>query len=150
MQAPKPRRTFTWIVIALLIPLLLMAFYTWLALTWSYSTGERAGYVQKLSKRGWICKTWEGELVMVTMPGTLTEKSYFSVRDESVVKKINATLGKKVSLTYEQHVGIPTSCFGDTQHFITDVREISEELNISNKPSPPTVKQPQPAATPAQ
>jgi hypothetical protein len=113
-----------WAFIALASPLLLFTLYTALVLTWSYSTGERAGYVQKFSRRGWLVKTWEGELAMVTIPGTLVEKFEFTVRQDSVAEKINATLGKKVSLLYEQHVGIPTSLFGDTGYFVVDVRPL--------------------------
>ena len=95
-----------------------------MTLTWSYSEGERAGYVQKFSKKGWICKTWEGELAMVTMPGTLTEKFLFSVTDAAVATKIEKTMGKRVALVYQQHVGVPSSCFGETGHFISDVRAV--------------------------
>ena len=102
---------------------ILIALYTWVGISWSYARGDRAGYLQKLSEKGWVCKTWEGELAMVNVPGTLTEKFLFTVRDESVAKKVNALLSKKVVLSYEQHVGIPTSCFGDTPYFVTDIRE---------------------------
>jgi hypothetical protein len=105
----------------LFVVILLFCLYTWLVLTWNYSAGERAGYVQKFSKKGWICKTWEGELAMINMPGTLTEKFNFTVHDDAVVKKINESMGKRVSLVYEEHVGIPTTCFGDTGHFVKDV-----------------------------
>ena len=99
-----------------------VAGFTWLTLHWSYSQGERAGYVQKLSKKGWICKTWEGEMAMVTMPGTMTEKFYFTVPDEAVAAKLNANVGRRMALHYEQHRWVPTSCFGDTEYFVTDVR----------------------------
>jgi hypothetical protein len=99
----------------------LAALYTWGSLSWSYSQGERAGYVQKLSSRGWICKTWEGELAMVTMPGAIPEKFYFSVRSEEVAARINKVIGKRVALTYQQHVGVPSSCFGDTPYFVSGV-----------------------------
>jgi len=69
--------------------ILLLAFYTWATLNWSYSMGERAGYVQKISKKGWVCKTWEGELAMINMPGTLTEKFNFTVHDDKIITKIN-------------------------------------------------------------
>lgn len=108
----------------LILGTLLFAAYTWLALTWSYSTGERVGYVQKLSKKGWLCKTWEGEMALVSMPGTVAEKFYFTVRDAAVVAQINASVGSRVALDYEQHMGIPSSCFGDTQYFITAVRVV--------------------------
>src|SRR5512143_2895413 len=101
------------ILIALIILALLAIGWAWLTLHWSYSAGERAGYVQKLSKKGWICKTWEGELALITMPGTIAEKFYFTVPDDSVAAEINATLGNRVTLYYEQHIGLPTNCWGD-------------------------------------
>jgi hypothetical protein len=106
----------------LLTPILVFALYTWLALTWSYSLGERAGFVQKFSKKGWLCKTWEGELAMVSMPGTNPEKFYFTVRDDNVAQHINESLGKRVALTYQQHKGVPTSCFGETEYFVVAVK----------------------------
>ncbi|MBL6751856.1 MAG: hypothetical protein ISP90_15115 [Nevskia sp.] len=99
-----------------------LAGFTWLSLHWSYSKGERAGYVQKLSRKGWVCKTWEGEMAMVTMPGTVAEKFDFTVRDDAVAARINDSVGKRVALVYEQHKWVPSSCFGDTEYFITDVR----------------------------
>jgi len=104
------------------IPTLLLALYTWFVVSWTYSTGERAGYVQKFSKKGWICKTWEGELAMVAIPGTMPEKFYFTVRSDSIAGLINGAMGKRVTLTYRQHVGVPTSCFGDTEYYVSQVR----------------------------
>lgn len=112
------------IAAVVVVPIVVFALYTWSALSWSYSQGERAGYVQKFSKKGWICKTWEGELAMVNIPGSLTEKFQFTVRDDKIADYINASLGKRVALSYEQHVGIPTTCFGDTQYFVTAVRVV--------------------------
>jgi hypothetical protein len=112
------------IAAVVLIPIIGFVLYTWTALTWSYSSGERAGYVQKFSKKGWICKTWEGELAMVSMPGTMAEKFFFTVRSDSIAARVNQTLGKRVSLTYKQHKGIPTSCFGETEYFVGDVKVV--------------------------
>jgi hypothetical protein len=100
------------------------AAYTWSALKISYSSGDRSGYVQKLSKKGWVCKTWEGEMAMVSMPGTAPEIFLFSVRDDAVANKINQALGKRVAIHYEQHKGVPTQCFGETEYFITDVKVV--------------------------
>jgi hypothetical protein len=113
-----------WIIGFIITSILLFASYTWLTLHWSYSSGERAGYVQKFSHKGWLCKTWEGELAMVSMPGTLSEKFLFTVKDDAVSDKVNKSLGKRVSLTYEQHVGVPSTCFAETQYFVTDVRVV--------------------------
>jgi hypothetical protein len=99
-----------------------LAGFTWLSLHWSYSTGERAGFVQKLSKKGWLCKTWEGEMAMVTMPGTVSEKFYFTVPEDAVATKLNASLGKRVAVHYEQHKWIPSSCFGETEYFVNSVQ----------------------------
>ena len=103
-------RWLLWLFGIIVLMITLAATYSWLTLSWSYSEGERAGYVQKFSKKGWLCKTWEGELAMVTMPGTLSEKFLFSVTDPAVAAKINQSLGKRVDLTYEQHIGVPSSC----------------------------------------
>ena len=96
--------------------------WTWFALTYNYSDGERAGYVQKLSRKGWVCKTWEGELALVNLPGAMPEIFYFSVRDDAVAKRIQQSVGKRVALSYEQHIGIPTTCFGDTQYFVVNIQ----------------------------
>ena len=109
------------ILILSVISAIFISGYTYLMLSWSYAEGERAGYVQKFSKRGWFCKTWEGELAMVSMPGTMSEKFFFSVRDDSVANKINANMGRKVAMQYEQHVGLPTSCFGETEYFVKNL-----------------------------
>lgn len=110
-----------WLFLILFIPVFLFGAYTWFVLTWSYSSGERVGYVQKFSKKGFMVKTWEGELAMVSIPGTLPEIFYFTVRDDSVAAKINASLGKRVRLHYEQHIGVPSKLFGETEYFVTDV-----------------------------
>ncbi len=115
------------VFIAILISVLLMAAYVWLALHWSYSKGERAGYLQKLSNKGWLCKTWEGELSLISLPGAMPEKFLFTVRDDAIARRINALAGQRVSLVYEQHKGLPTSCFGDTEYFVTDVISVKTQ-----------------------
>jgi hypothetical protein len=102
----------------------LFSLYVYIALNWSYSSGERAGFLQKVSHKGWICKTWEGELSLVAMPGSAPEKFLFTVRDEAVAQKVSAAAGKRVTLNYEQHKGLPSSCFGDTEYFVVDVKPI--------------------------
>ncbi|MCA3130041.1 MAG: hypothetical protein ACK5YW_09665 [Betaproteobacteria bacterium] len=143
----KPRGRGKWILYLLVLPLVLVAAYTWFSLTWSYSQGERAGYVQKLSKRGWLCKTWEGELALVTMPGTVAEKFFFTVRRQEVAERINNSMGQRVSLEYHQHLGVPTNCFGDSQYFVDNVRLVQEPtLPPTSTAMPP----PAPAAAPAE
>ena len=99
-------------------------FLTWSAISlgFSYSSGERVGYVQKLSHKGWLCKTWEGELQMINVPGSTPILFTFSVRSDSIARAIEAAAGKQVSLRYEEHRGVPTSCFGDTNYYVTGVR----------------------------
>ncbi len=102
------------------------AAYTWITLNWSYSKGDRAGYVQKFSNKGWIYKTWEGELQMLPVPGSIPEKFLFSVRDDATAQKINNAMGKKVVLHYEQHIGVPTKYFAETEFFITDIKVLDQ------------------------
>ncbi len=102
----------------------LCAGYITIVLNWSYSKGDRVGFVQKFSEKGWLCKTWEGEMQMLPITGALPEKFLFSVRDKSVISKINSSMGKKVSLTYEQHIGIPTSCFGESEYFAVEAKTL--------------------------
>lgn len=96
--------------------------YTWFSLTWSYSEGERTGYVQKFSHKGWLCKTWEGELTMLPVQGMVPEKFPFSVRNDALAETITKNMAKRMALTYEQHKGIPTSCFGESEYFVTSVK----------------------------
>jgi hypothetical protein len=98
--------------------------YLWAATKFTYSSGERAGYIQKFSKKGWICKTWEGELAMANMPGALPEVFPFSLHDDAVAAEINKYLGARVTLHYEQHLGLP-SCFGETSYWVTSVRPVT-------------------------
>jgi hypothetical protein len=120
-KAPKIFRTLVFILLGAIA---LFALYIYIALNWSYSTGERAGFLQKVSNKGWICKTWEGELSLVAMPGAAPEKFLFTVRDDAIAQKVSAAAGKRVTLIYEQHKGLPSSCFGDTDYFVVDVKII--------------------------
>jgi len=128
--------------IGLLLVAALIASYFWIALSWSYATGERAGWVQKFSRKGWICKTWEGEMAMVSMPGSTTEKFFFTVRDDAAAQDINRLMGRRVALHYEQKVGLPTTCFGDTRYYVTKVAPV-EEIPLA-----PGVVVPTPSVTP--
>jgi hypothetical protein len=128
--------------------------YILVVTTWSYSSGERAGWVQKLSSKGWLCKTWEGEMAMVSMPGTTTEKFFFTVWDDGVAEQINKVMGKRVSLHYEEKVGIPTNCFGETRYYVTKVTAVEEiplapGVVVPTKPAEPAAAPAAPAATPA-
>ena len=114
------------IVVAVVALVIAVALYVLVVDSWSYSSGERAGWVQKFSSKGWLCKTWEGEMAMVSMPGSTAEKFFFTVSDDEVAAQINKVMGKRVSLHYEEKVGIPTSCFGETRHYITSVKVVDE------------------------
>ena len=118
-----------WTLIALLLlivlPALGLAAWIWASLSISYSTGERGGFVQKISRKGWVCKTWEGELAMTTQAGVPPQLFQFSVRDEAVAAQLMRLAGQRVVLSYEQHRGVPGNCFGETEYFITATRPIS-------------------------
>ena len=120
-MTPTTKKVSIVFIIFLLAGALLLAAYTWLALSFSYSDGERAGYLQKFSKRGWVCKTWEGELLLTALPGTIPEKFQFSVRDAEVAKQLTAAAGKRILISYSQHKGVPTECFGETEYYADKV-----------------------------
>jgi len=128
----------------IVVVVLALGGYILVVTSWSYSSGERAGWVQKLSSKGWLCKTWEGEMAMVSMPGTTTEKFHFTVWDEDIAEQINKVMGKRVALHYEEKKGIPTSCFGETRYYITKV-SVVDEIPLA----PGIVVPAQPSAPPA-
>jgi len=122
-SSPRRRRKWPWILLAVLLaPVLLLAAWTAITLSYTYSeAGHRAGYLQKLSHKGWICKTWEGELAMVNIPGAAQERFPFTVRSDSLAHVMSKLMGSRVSITYEQHKGVPTSCFGETEYYVIAV-----------------------------
>ena len=123
----RRHRRWPWVLAAVIItPIALVVLWTVISLSYTYSAGHRAGYVQKFSKKGWICKTYEGELAMVNVPGALQERWQFTVRNDSVARLIAGSMGQRVSLDYDQHNGVPTSCFGDTQYFVTGVHVLGQ------------------------
>lgn len=130
-DAVEPRRSFLrthWgkltLVAVVLVPAMLFAIWSAITLAFTYSSGERVGYVQKLSRKGWLCKTWEGELQMSNIPGSAPIVFPFSVRSDSLARAIETIAGRRVALFYEEHPGVPTSCFGETRYFVTGVREV--------------------------
>lgn len=126
---PVPQKSFLrrhWgkmSVLSILASLVIVgAIWTSFALLYTYSTGDRTGYLQKLSKKGWLCKTWEGEVAMSNVPGQMPEKFFFTIHGDSLAKAFQEASGKRVTITYEQHVAIPTSCFGDTPYWASGIR----------------------------
>lgn len=122
--APAPRRHRRHLFLKIGLPIILIpiagfALWVWGTLGYTYSTGQRTGYVQKLSHKGWLCKTWEGELAMTPVPGSPPQIFDFTVRSDSLAQAIEAAAGKQVSLEYQQHKGVPTSCFGETEYFVS-------------------------------
>jgi len=127
--SPPPRQSFLrrhWgkllLAAIVVVPVAVITLWSVIAMSFSYSSGERAGYLQKFSKKGWLCKTYEGEIAMVNLPGQIANTFQFTVRDDSVAALVNSAQGQRVSLTYEQHKGLPTSCFGETEYFVTGVK----------------------------
>lgn len=126
-ESPKPsftRRHWGKMLLGtiVIVPIAGLALWTLIAMGYSYSSGERVGYIQKISKKGWICKTYEGEIAMVNVPGQIANTWQFSVRDDSVAALITKAQGQRVGLTYKQHKGVPTACFGETEYFVSGVR----------------------------
>ena len=105
--------------------LFLGAAYLLVAFNYSYSDGNRAGYIQKFSHKGWICKTYEGEMAMTTVPGVAPILWVFSVRDEKVASQLSQAMGKRLVLHYKEYRYLPTTCFGDTAYYVDRV-EVAE------------------------
>jgi len=138
-------KIFIGIIVGLILAL---AGFTWLTLHWSYSDGERAGLLQKFSRRGWICKTYEGEMVLATVATVNAEKFLFTVRDADIAKQLTSYIGDHITVHYEQRKWIPTSCFGDTEYFVTSVqREIPAQPQSQAPQTPPPTPQTQPPTT---
>ncbi len=121
-------------LLTLLAALAGSSLWVWGSLTYVYSSGERAGYVQKISKKGWVIKTWEGELAMVNLPGAMPEKFIFTVRDESVARRIQDTIGQRVALSYQEHRGLPGNLFGDTRYFVINVGAVDKATAPADAP----------------
>lgn len=147
IRSVRGRRKWPWLVLAsvLLVPALVFAAWSAVALNYAYSEGDRVGYVLKLSQKGWICKTWEGELSMTTVPGVAPERWAFTVRDDEVAKRIRDLQGQQVALDYEQRKGLPTSCFGETSYHVQNVRTLGAPAGT---PVPPATVTPAPAPAP--
>ena len=124
------------LLLLIVIVAMLFVLYTWITLSYSYAKGSRAGFLQKFSKRGWVCKTWEGELVTGGMLGN-QEKFNFSVRDEDLARTIASNIGKRVEIEYDQHVGVPTNCFAETEYYVKNIKAVPDVPNELLQRVPP-------------
>ena len=120
----REHKLVTTLVLLIVTPILVFVLWTFIALQFVYSSGERAGYLQKISKRGWVCKTWEGDLQLTAQPGVAPEMFAFSTRSDSIAAELSKLAGQRVVLLYEQHKGLPGTCFGDTEYFVVGVRPV--------------------------
>ena len=121
-QAIRRHPVIITLVVLIALPLLVFTLWAGVTLNYTYSSGDRAGFLQKISKRGWLCKTWEGELQLSAIPGSQPEKFLFTTRSDSIAKLLSSMSGQRVVLDYKQHIGVPGTCFGDTEYFVTGVR----------------------------
>lgn len=126
-SAPPPvrrRGIRTWFWTLLAVAVVLGALYTSFMLWYPYSEGERAGVLQKFSHRGWVCKTYEGELALYVVGGVAPQIWNFSARDANIVTQLRAAVGRQVRIHYEEHRGLPTDCFGETAYFAKSIEVI--------------------------
>lgn len=114
-------RLLVWTV---LIAILGFVLWTVFSLWFAYSEGERAGVLQKFSRKGWLCKTYEGELALYVVGGVAPQIWQFSTRDAQLAKQLSEAVGKTVQLHYTEHRGIPTSCFAETPYFARSFRVV--------------------------
>jgi hypothetical protein len=133
---PKLKRVlFKLLAAVVILPAAGYGIWAWAALKFVYASGERSGYVQKLSKKGWLCKTWEGELAMSNVPGSAPQIFDFTVPDDKTAAEIQKRMGQRVSLRYEQHPRLPNACFGETSYFVTGA-EVQDSLGAPAPPRP--------------
>jgi hypothetical protein len=143
---PHRRRRWPWLLLLLVA---LFAGYSLLAMWWSYSEGERVGVLQKLSRKGWLCKTYEGELALYVVSGVAPQIWTFTVRDPKVATQLNRVLGERVRLHYNEHRGLPSSCFGDTPYFVDSVNEGVPLPLLPGSPVPAPITPPPAAPAPS-
>ncbi len=153
-------------MILLLLIVVGAGLWTWLTLAWAYAEGERAGVLQKFVRRGWVCKTQEGEIALYYGGGQYMGAGIspqlwdFSVRDKSVAADLSKAVGHRVQLHYTEHPGIPTSCFAETRYLVDRVTITDNEPgavpgnvkgDIPGAAPPPSAAPPTaaPAAAPA-
>jgi hypothetical protein len=114
--------------------------WTWLSLAWAYAEGERAGVLQKFVRRGWVCKTREGEIALYYGGGQYMGAGIspqlwdFSVRDNAVAEDLSKAVGHRVQLHYTEHPGIPTSCFAETRFLVDRVTVTDNAPNTQGAP----------------
>jgi len=125
---PKKRRRWGLRILVTLLAVLIVGggLWTWIALHLSFASGEKQGYVQTLERKGVVCKTWEGELAASPLPGSTAapEVIPFTIRDDSVATSLQRSAGRLVALQYEDHRGVPTSCFGETGRYVVGFRVV--------------------------
>lgn len=125
-KSPWRGKILLFFFLLMFVPGILVGLYLAVVLNFSYSDGDRTGYLQKFSRKGWVCRTYEGELAMTTVPGVAPIVWNFSVWDEAVAREINSLLGKRVVIHYREYRGIPTNCFGETDYYVDGIKSVEE------------------------
>ncbi len=131
-----------WVMAMLVLLIVGYGLWTWLTLSWAYAEGDRAGVLQKFVRRGWICKTQEGEIALYygggqyMGAGTSPQLWDFSVRDKGVAAELASAVGHRVQLHYTEHPGLPTACFAETRYFVDHVTVTDAEAPL--RPASPT------------
>lgn len=94
------------------------SFIPWAAV--QYSDGERTGLVNKISHKGLICQTWEGQMLVGNGNNVDPEEYFFTVKDDAVVKQVQDAQGKIATLHYKQYA-LSSNCWGDTSYEVVGV-----------------------------
>jgi hypothetical protein len=136
------------LTILLLLVIVGAALWTWLTLSWAYSDGERAGVLQKFSRKGWVCKTQEGEIAQYVVAGISPQIWQFSVRDKTVAGQLDKAVGHRVQVHYTEHPGVPSSCFADTRYYVDRVTVTDDQPGGQSSPGVGAPPQPTPGVRP--
>lgn len=91
-----------------------------------YGNGERTGILVKITHKGNIFKTDEGEMWLSCRQMTNPEKFYFSVTNDSIVQVLKNLQDECVQLTYTQYrAALPWR--GDNKYIVTGVVPIVKD-----------------------
>jgi hypothetical protein len=128
IATPKKSRTALKILAIVTVVIVAGLGITLAIFGYHYSEGNRVGIVVKFSKKGFVFKTYEGELNMGgvnPMPGNTIANNIwvFSVPKEDVAQKLMKLEGQKVSLHYNEVIK-PMPWQGDTKYFVDGVEII--------------------------
>jgi hypothetical protein len=129
-NAIPPKKTFRKVITITLITIVILWWIYYFICGLTYSEGTRSGILTKVSKKGYVFKTFEGELNIggidqgdgTIMPHTVFK---FSIEDDKTYKKLDSLQGRKVIVHYNQVI---KNFFwqGESDYFVDDAKAMNK------------------------